>query len=111
VFAEIPLPVLEAMGWLSGWLFSASMVIAVFRMLTAGRLRTGREVEEIRRDRDARIEEAMSWKKAWEIERTSNSTLLAQNSELMRLGQVSAHVLTSLPAAVSTAEKEASDGG
>jgi hypothetical protein len=84
-------------GWTSGWLFAAGMVIVFFRMLSSGRLRTGREVDEVRKDRDARVQSAEAWRTAALQKDEVIRTLLAQNNKLLSLSEVSAHVLTSLP--------------
>lgn len=95
-------------GWTTGWFFAAAMVITFFRMLSRGRLRTGREVEELRRDRDERIaelrkdrddriQESLAWRTAHDEQTKIAQEALRQNASLLTLGEVSAHVLSSLP--------------
>ncbi len=88
---------LQVGGWASGWLFSATMVIVIFRMLTSGKLRTGREVEEVRKDRDSRVAEALAWRTAYDQMAKLTEMKDAQIQRLLGIGEVSAHVLASLP--------------
>lgn len=91
---------------MSGWLFCAVMVAGIFRMLTTGRLRTGREVEEVRKDRDSRVAEAMAWKTAYEQAAKIVETQGKQIERLLGLSEVSAHVLKSLPRAAHPPEED-----
>lgn len=119
-------------GWTSGWLFAATMVIVFFRFLSTGRLRTGREVDdlrndrdarlraieadrdarldEIRKDRDARLAEALAWKTAYQQIFEAHRLTIAQVEKTLPLAEVSAHVLASLPKQPGPAKEAGSDG-
>lgn len=78
---------------LSGWGVVLLFVVA----LLTGKLRTNREVQEIRADRDARIAEAGAWKTAWEERGATLHEVLKQNSELLIHTELVATILQSLP--------------
>lgn len=82
---------------ITGWAAFSLLVWVIARALIKGDLRTAREVEELRADRDARLTEAGSWKGAFEERGRALQTVLAQNHRLLELSETSAHVLTSLP--------------
>lgn len=86
-----------AAGWASGWLFSALMVATFFRLLYTGKIRTGREVQELRQDRDVRVHEAGTWRATAEEKDEVIRELLKQNARLLEVNEVSAHILQSLP--------------
>lgn len=83
--------------FLSGWVAFGSMLFGLWRLLAKGKLRTEREVVEIRASADKAEEKADTWRQAWqERERTVN-ILLEQQSRLLKVSEVSSHVLESLP--------------
>jgi hypothetical protein len=82
----IPVNIFELSGW-------GLLVILV----VTGKLRPSSNVKEIRDDRDARLAEAAEWKTAWEKSEETKAQLVSQVSQLLALGQVSAHILGSLP--------------
>jgi hypothetical protein len=84
-------------GWTSGWIFAALMVVTFFRLLYTGKIRTGREVQEIRQDRDVRVHEAQAWKATSQEKDEVIRELLKQQAKLLDVNEVSAHVLKSLP--------------
>jgi hypothetical protein len=82
----IPINVFELSGW-------GLLVL----LIATGKLRTSQNVKEIRDDRDARLAEAAEWKTAWEKSEETKAQLVSQVSQLLALGQVSAHILGALP--------------
>ncbi len=83
--------------FLSGWVACTMLIWSFWRLISRGKLRTEREVDELRRSFDSAEAKADTWRQAWqERERTVN-TLLAQQSALLKLSEVSTHVLESLP--------------
>lgn len=82
----IPVNVFELSGW-------GLLVL----LIATGRLRTSQNVREIREDRDARLAEAAEWKTAWQKSEETKAQLVSQVSQLLALGQVSAHILKTLP--------------
>lgn len=89
MFEVLGIPAVDLLN-LSGWSVLVLLVVT-------GRLRTAQNVKEIREDRDARLAEAAEWKTAWQESEKTKAQLVAQNSQLLALGQVSAHILRSLP--------------
>lgn len=89
---------LQAAGiLLSGWVVAGSMFGVLWRSLVTGKLRTEREVAELRRSAEKESEKADTWRQAWqERERTVN-TLVEQNARMAVMAEVSTHVLESLP--------------
>ena len=86
----------------SGWVACTLIILQFWRMFSKGKIRTEREVLEIRKDRDANAALADTWRQAWqERERTMN-TMFEQQVRLMKLGEVGTHVLESLPTPPAT---------
>lgn len=83
--------------FLSGWIAAISMFGFLWRALGKGKLRTEREVEEIRKDRDSAVEKSDTWRQAWQERERAFNMLIQQNAKLLKLSEVGAHVLESLP--------------
>lgn len=88
MFDVLGVPAVDLLN-LSGWGVLILLVVT-------GRLRTAQNVKEIRDDRDARLAEAAEWKTAWEKSEETKQQLAGQVSQLLALGQVSAHILGSM---------------
>jgi hypothetical protein len=99
-FMGVPVSLINVSGWgafsLLAWLLIRSIIV--------GKLRTEREVIEIRADRDQRLVEVGAWKTAYEERGGTIDELLSQNRKLLELSETSAHVLKSLPVPGETKE-------
>lgn len=66
------------------------IVTVIIIMILTGRLYSGRAYDALGRDRD-------DWKKAYFQKAEANKTLMDQNTELIRAGRTTEHLVRSLP--------------
>jgi hypothetical protein len=84
---------------LSGWGAFVLLTWVVIRAFVKGDVRTDREFQELRADRDARLKEAARWEEAYVGERTAHSETRAQlTAVLIPVGEVTMRTMQSLPA-------------
>ena len=78
-FMGVPISLINA----SGWGAFALLAWVIIRSVIRGHLRTAREVEDLRKDRDARLQEVGKWRLAWEERGTVVTEVLTQNTKLL----------------------------
>lgn len=80
---------------------AASVVALAVILVLTGRLVPRRNLEDVRKDRDARIEEARAeaatWRRAWELERDVRELQAKHIEELLEFGRTTTRVLSALP--------------
>lgn len=82
---------------LGGWGAFTTLAWVVLRGFLKGDIRTRREVDEIRADRDVRLAERDQWREAWKERGVTLRAKDRQLDQLLRVGEVSTKILTALP--------------
>lgn len=73
---------------------AVALLAAVFLLVVFGRLIPLRQMEALRKDKDAQI---ATWRAVAEREAAARQEVQRQNGELLELARTAGHVLTALP--------------
>lgn len=83
--------------FLSGWIACTLLVLRFWRLLATGKIRTEREVDEIRKTAEAADRKADTWRQAWQERESAFNLMAQQNARLSNVAEVANHILESLP--------------
>ncbi|MEE6273529.1 hypothetical protein V2J56_09240 [Georgenia sp. MJ206] len=86
---------------LTGWGAFVMLTWVIIRAFVKGDVRTDREFQELRADRDARLKEAAEWQTAHAKEIAAHEETRRQVTALLPVGQITAKVMRSLPVDVN----------
>lgn len=81
----------------SGWVMATLIISSFWRLLSKGKIRTEREVDEIRNTALRAEEKADTWRQAWQERERTLVTLMDQQAQFLKMSEVLTHVLESLP--------------